>query len=195
MGESRLGSEQFCSYGGRVIGFLRFMGMLNAAIWLGAAIFCTLGVLPLVNSQAMTALLGQTYFPYLSGGIVRLIIARLFYWQIFFAVIAWLHLVLEWLYLGRTPRRLWVGLLTLLFSVSLIAGLWLNPKLTRLHRSAHAVNLRPEDRAVAEKSFRLWDGVFEAVNVLLIGGLGVYFWRLTTTEDAPRFVTPVKFRG
>ena len=171
------------------------MGVLNAAIWLGAAIFCTLGVLPLVSSQNMTALLGQTYFPYLSGGIVRLIIARLFYWQIFFAVVAWLHLVLEWLYLGRTPRRLWVGLLTALFSVSLMTGLWLNPKLTRLHRSAHALNLKPEERAVALKNFQFWDGVFEAVNVLLIGGVAVYFWRLTGAEDAPRFVTPVKFRG
>ncbi|MFO1511592.1 MAG: hypothetical protein U1F83_01550 [Verrucomicrobiota bacterium] len=178
-----------------MIGFLRFMGMLNAAIWLGSAIFCTLGILPVVNSQAMMGLLGQTYYPYLAGGIIRLIIVRLFYWQILFAVIAWLHLVLEWLYLGRTPRRLWVGLLTMLFSVSLITGLWLNPKLTRLHRSAHALNLKPEERAVAQKNFQFWDGIFEAVNVLLIGGVAGYFWRLTTTEDAPRFVTPVKFRG
>jgi hypothetical protein len=171
------------------------MGMLNAAIWLGAAIFCTLGILPLVNSQTMMVLVGQTYFPYMSGSIVRLIIGRLFDWQIACAVIAWLHLVLEWLYLGRTPRRLWVGLLTLLFSAGLLAGLWLNPKLTRLHRSEHVLNARPGDRELAAKSFRFWDGVFQAVNVVLIGGVSFYFWRLTTTEDAPRFVTPVKFRG
>jgi hypothetical protein len=171
------------------------MGMLNAAIWLGAAIFCTLGVLPLVNSQKMMSLLGQAYFPYMSGGIIRLIIVRLFYWQIACAVIAWLHLVLEWLYLGRTPRRRWVALLTLLFSASLITGLWLNPKLTRLHRSQHALNLTAGAREAAAKGFRFWDGVFQAVNVMLIGGVAVYFWRLTTNEDAPRFVTPVKFRG
>jgi hypothetical protein len=178
-----------------VIGFLRFTGRLNAAIWLGAAVFCTLGILPLVNSQKMMSFLGQTYFPYISGGIIRLVIVRLFYWQIFCAVIAWIHLVLECLYLGRTPRRRWVGLLTLLFSASLITGLWLNPKLTRLHRTQHGLNVRPAEREVATRSFRFWEGVFQAVNVVLIGGVGIYFWRLTVTEDAPRFVTPVKFRG
>ena len=195
MAESRLGRLQFCSYGGCVIGFLRFMGMLNAAVWLGAAAFCTLGILPVVNSQGMMSLLGQTYFPYLSVAISRAIIARLFYWQIFFAAIAWLHLVLEWLYLGRTPRRVWVALLTALFSLSLAGGLWLNPKLNQFHRTQHAVNVRPQDRELAGKGFRFWDGVFQAVNVLLIAGVTAYFWRLTTTEDAPRFVAPVKFRS
>ena len=140
-------------------------------------------------------LLGQTYFPYLSVAISSVIIGRLFSWQIFFATLAWLHLVLEWLYLGRTPRRRWVTLLTALFSLSLAGGLWLNPKLTQLHRIQHAPNVRPEARELAAKSFRLWDGVFQAMKVLLITGVTVYFWRLTTTEDAPRFVTPAKFRG
>ena len=169
--------------------------MLNAAIWLGAAVFCTLGVLPAASSQSMLELLGPAYFSYMSAGIIRLIITRLFYWQIGCAVIAWIHLVLEWLYLGRTPRRFWVGLLTLLFTVSLSTGLWLNPKLTRLHRYQFALNTRPADRETASKSFHFWDGLFQAVNVVLIGGVAVYFWRLTTIEDAPRFVSPVKFRS
>ena len=193
--ESRLGSAREYSYGGRVIGFLRFVGILNAGLWLGAAVFCTAGVVPAASSPDMVGLLGPTYFPYLSGAIIRLIVVRLFYWQIFCAIIAWLHLVLEWLYLGRLPRRGRVGLLTLLFSLSLFAALWLNPKLTRLHRSEYALNLPPSAHALAAKSFRLWDGVLQAVNVLLIGGVTVYFWRLTTTEDAPRFVSPVKFRS
>ena len=171
------------------------MGMLNAAIWLGAAAFCTLGVLPVINSQKTMTLLGQTYFPYLSVALCQLIVARLFYWQIFFALLAWLHLVLEWLYLGRTPRRFWVTLLTGLFCLSLMGGLWLTPKLTGLHRIQHAANARPENRQMAAKSFRLWEGVLQAFNVLLITGVAAYFWRLTTAEDAPRFVTPVKFRG
>jgi len=170
------------------------MGMLNAGLWLGAAIFCTLGVLPLVNSSKMMTLLGQPYFSYMSGGIIRLILVRLFYWQIACAAIAWLHLVLEWLYLGRTPRRFWVGLLTLLFAASLATALWLNPKLTRLHRTQHALNVRPAEQEVAARTFRFWDGIFQAINVMLIGGVAIYFWRLTAPEDAPRFVTPTKFR-
>ncbi len=178
-----------------MIGFLRFIGILNAGLWLGAAVFCTVGVVPVASSPDMVGLLGPDFFPYLSGAIIRLIVARLGYWQIFFGIIAWLHLILEWLYLGRLPRRARVGLLTLLFSLSLFAALWLNPKLTRLHRSEYAVNLPPSAHALAAKSFRLWDGVFQAINVLLIGGVAVYFWRLTVTEDAPRFVSPTKFRS
>ena len=193
--ESKLGRLRICSYGGRVIGFLRFLGLLNAAIWLGAAAFCTLGVLPVVNSQSLMTLLGQTYFPYLSIAISRIIIARLFYWQIFFALLAWVHLILEWLYLGRTPRRFWVTLLTVLFCLSLTGGLWLNPKVIEFHKIRHAPNVRAENRELAAKSFRIWEGTFQAVNLLLLTGVAAYFWRLTITEDAPRFVTPVKFRG
>jgi hypothetical protein len=190
-----LGRLHFCSYGGWVTGFLRFMGLLNAAVWLGAAVFCTLGVLPVLSSQKVMSLLGQTYFPYLSTAISRVIIGRLLDWQIFFALFAWLHLVLEWLYLGRTPRRVWVTLLTFLFCLSLLGGLWLNPKLAELHRIQHGSNVPAANRELAAKSFRVWEGVFQALNVLLIAGVGTYFWRLTTAEDAPRFVTPVKFRG
>jgi hypothetical protein len=171
------------------------MGMLNAAVWLGAATFCTVGVLPVVTSHRMMELLGPAYFPYLSGSIVRIVVARMLYWQIFCAVIAWAHLILEWLYLGRTPRRFWVGLLTLLFTLSLMAGIWLNPRLTQLQRLQHPQHSQPVNQTLVAKSFRFWDGLFQAVNVVLIGGVGVYFWRLTTTEDAPRFVTPVKFRS
>jgi hypothetical protein len=85
--------------------------------------------------------------------------------------------------------------LTLLFSLSLFTGLWLNSKLTRLHRSQYSLNVEPAVRAASAKSFRFWDGILQAVNVLLIGGVAVYYWRLTTIEDAPRFVSPVKFRS
>lgn len=178
-----------------MIGLLRFLGLLNAAVWLGMASFGILGVLSVLSSPAVLAMLGPNHFPYLSVAISQALMARLFHWQIFFALMAWVHLVLEWLYLGRLPRRVWVIWLTLLFSLTLAGGLWLNPKLLQLNRTQHAVNVQPEVRAQAAKSFHWWEGVFQAVNVLLLGGITVYFWRLTTAEDAPRFVTPVKFRG
>lgn len=193
--DSRLGSQRLSTYGGRVIGLLRFLGLLNTAVWLGMASFGILGVLPVLGSSTVLALLGQNYFPYLSVAIGQALMARLFHWQIFFALMAWLHLVLEWLYLGRLPRRLWVIWLTWLFALTLAGGLWLSPKLLRLNRTQHALNVRPEIRAQAGTSFRRWDGFFQAVNVLLLGGVAVYFWRLTTAEDAPRFVAPVKFRS
>ena len=171
------------------------MGMLNAAVWLGATIFCSTAVLAALNSHDMVNLVGAKYFAQVSGAMTLIIFARLFQLQIACALLAWLHLLGEWLYLGRRPQRGRVALLTGLFAVSLLGGLWLGPKLTRLHRAQHAPSTRLEDRAVANRSFRWWNGVFQAVNVLMIGGGLVYFWRVTQTEDSPRFVRPVNFRS
>lgn len=169
--------------------------MLNAAIWLGATIFCSTAVLAALNSRDMVNLVGAKYFVQVSGALTQIIFARLFHLQIVCALLAWLHLLGEWLYLGRQPRRWRVGLLTVLFAMSLMGGLWLGPKLKRLHHAQHALNTRAEDSDGAGRSFRWWNGAFQIVNVLMIGGVTLYFWRVTQADDSPRFVRPVNFRS
>ena len=119
---------------------------------------------------------------------------RYLYWHTACALIALLHLLAEWLYLGRARSRFWFGLLAALLALGLLGSFWLNPKLAELHRE-HFLNIRPESRMAAAKSFRFWQGVFEAMNVLTIAGVAVYFWRATNPPDALRFVSPAKFRG
>ncbi len=169
--------------------------MLNAAVWLGAAIFHTLVAGPAVFSQDMQNLLGATGFPYYSVAISQILMARYFHLQVVCAVIALLHLAAEWLYLGRPAPKFWLGLLVGLFALSLAGSFWLGPRLDRLHRTQYVASLKPEDRAAAAKSFRVWHGVFEGINVLIIGGLAVYLWRVANPTDLPRFVSAVKFRG
>jgi hypothetical protein len=169
--------------------------MLNAAVWLGAAVFGSTALLVALNSRDTLALLGTQYFDQVSGALTQIIFARLFALQILCAILAWLHMIAEWMYLGRIPRRFWVGLLTLLFATSLLGSFWLCPKLIRLQRAQYASNLTPALQAAAQRSFNVWEGVFQAVNVLMIGGVAVYFWRVTHLQDEPRFVSPMKFRG
>jgi len=176
-----------------VIGFLRFVGTLNAAIWLGAALFYTVSVAPAMISGGMLALLGKN-FPFYSESVSQIVRTHYFYWHTGCAVIALLHLLVEWLYLGRVVHRPWFGLLAGLLALGLMGGFWLSPKLTELHR-VHYLNPAPANREVAGKSFRLWYGVFKVVNVLMIGGVAVYFWRTTNSPDALRFVSPAKFRS
>ena len=171
------------------------MGMLNAAVLLGATVFCSTAILAALNSQDMVNLVGVKYFAQLSGAMTQIIFARLFQLQIACALLAWLHLLGEWLYLGRQPRRWPVALLTGLFTLSLMGSLWLGPKLRVLHRAQHALNTRLEDRDLAGRSFRWWNGIFQTVNVVMIGGVLVYFWRVTKSDDSPRFVRPVNFRS
>ena len=169
--------------------------MLNAAIWLGAAVFFTMCVVPALDSRDVSAVLGEKYFAYVSGAVTQVIQTRYFYWHIVCAIVALLHVVAEWLYLGRTARRLWLSLLCGLLTASLFGGIWLGPKLRELHRAQHALNLRPEDRAAAVKRFQFWQGMFQAMNVFLIGGTAVYFWRVSNPPDELRFVGTPKFRG
>lgn len=169
--------------------------MLNAAVWLGATVFCSTAVLAALNSQDLVNLVGGKYFAQVSGALTQIIFARLFQLQIACALLAWLHLLGEWLYLGRPPRRWRVGLLTGLLALSLTGSWGLGPQLQRLHRAQYAPNARGEERAAAERGFRWWNGGFQTVNVLMIGGVLGYFWRVTQPDDAPRFVRPVNFRS
>ncbi len=171
------------------------MGMLNAAVWLGATGFCATALLAALNSQDTVNLVGAKYFAQLSGAMTQIIFARLFHLQIACALLAWLHLLGEWLYLGRSPRRWLVALLTGLFTLSLMGSLWLGPRLRGLHRAQITPNAQLEDRDRAARSLRWWNGVFQAVNVVMIGGVLVYFWRVTKADEAPRFVRPVNFRS
>ncbi len=171
------------------------MGMLNAAVWLGAMVFCSTALRAAVSSPDMVNLVGVKYFAPLSGAMTQIIFARLFQLQIACALLAWLHLLGEWLYLGRQPRRWPVALLTGLFTLSLMGSLWIGPKLRGLHRAQNSPTTRLEDRDLANRSFRLWNGVYQAVNVMMIGGVLVYFWRVTKSDDSPRFVRPANFRS
>lgn len=178
------------------MGVLRFIGVINAAIWLGGAVFFTLSAGPAFFSPDMAAALGlgDTNFRYYAGKIAQVLLSRYFHFHLTCAVIAWLHLLAEWLYLGRPSRRFSFGLIAALFTITLIGGNVLQPKLHRLHEIRYS-NALPVEREAARKSFGLWHGISQVLNVLVIGGLTVYLWRAANPSDTPRFISSVKFRG
>lgn len=169
--------------------------MLNAAVWLGATLFFTISVAPALSSSAAQQVLGARYFDYLSGALWQVALARMFYWHIVCSIVALLHLVAEWLYLGRTAKNLWRIMLYCLFILSLAGGIWLAPKLRELNRTQYAPTVKLEERQAAAKGFRFWRGAFDAVNVLMIAGIAAYFWRAANPPDELRFVGSTKFRG
>ena len=169
-------------------GILRFVGLTNAALWLGGAIFYTLGIAPALVSEDMVGVLKPENFPYFSVAITQLVLTRYFHLHLACAVVALLHLLVEWAYLGRATRGMWTYLLITLFTVSLISSVWLSPKLRELHRTRHLLKAAPGQREAAENSFRVWQGVFQGLNVLMIAGVAVYFWRASHPSDELRFV-------
>lgn len=179
-----------------MIGVLRFIGLINAAVWLGGAVFFTLSTGPAFFSPDMAAALKLEGdgFRFYAGSIAQVVLSRYFHFHLACAVIAWLHLLAEWLYLGRPSRRLSFTLLTLLFAITLVGGNALQPKLKALHQVRYSSAPQAE-RQAAQKSFALWHGVSQVLNVIVIGGLVLYVWRTANPSDTARFISSVKFRG
>jgi hypothetical protein len=175
-----------------VILVLRIVGVVNAAVWLGAAVFFTLAVGPAFFSPAAQAVPIHKFY---AGALAEVVLGRYFYFQQICGVIAVVHLVAEWFYLGRPVQRLNVALLAILLCTGFAGGLWLQPKLTRLHRVKYGMNEKyqvapapPAERQAAAKAFGRWHGVSMAGNLLALACLATYFWRVTHPPDNLRVV-------
>lgn len=179
-----------------MIGFLRFVGVINAAVWLGGSVFLTLSVGPAVFSGDMATVLGlpDDRFRTVAGGIAQVMLTRYYHFHLACAIIASLHLLAEWLYLGRPARRFTFTLLAILFAITLIGGNGLQPKLEALHKTRYS-SAPTAEREAAAKSFRVWHGISQVLNIIVIGGLVVYLWRTAHPSDPSRFISSVKFRG
>jgi len=168
---------------------------MNAAVWFGAAIFFTVGIGPAPFSQEMKDLLGPKNAPIYSGAFAQIFIARYFHLQLACGSVALLHLLAEWLYLGRTPRQFWLGLLLGLVAAGLVGGYWFQPKLKDLHSVKYGLKTPPQAREAADRSFRAWHGISQGLNLLMLCGLAVYLWRVANPADPARFVNTAKFRS
>jgi hypothetical protein len=178
-----------------VIGLLRVVGVANAAVWFGTAVFHTFWIAPALASDEMQAVLGANNFPYYGGVISQLLLARYFQVNLVCAIIALLHLLAERLYLGRSWKKSWTIVIVTLFWFSLLGAVWLGPKLRDLHQTRHQVNTPPAQRAAADRSFRLWHGAFQGFNFFILVGVAGSLWRVTHPPDELRFVSSGKFRG
>ena len=164
---------------------------MNAAIWFGAAFFFVFGADPASRSLAMGDLLQQN-FPYFSVAIGEVISVRYFHLFAACSVVALIHLVAEWLYLGKYPQRLWLGLVFGLCFGGVLQLYAIQPRLKELHRLEFG---RPNQREAAARAFATWRRVSWAANVLLVGGLGIYLWRVANPANPMRFVSTTKFRS
>ena len=176
-----------------MIEFLRCAGLINAAVWFGAACFYFLAVAPASGSEELRNLLGTANAPYFSKAIGQIFAQRFFYLQLVCGCLALLHVTGEWLYLGKVPRRAWMGLLLGLVAATLILGLFIHPKLRRLNVISHATNVPQRTKENAAQTFRAWQMTGSALNLGIATGLALYFWRLTNPPNTPRFVSAVKF--
>lgn len=175
--------------------FLRIVGIVNAAIWFGAGTFFAVGVLPGVFSRDLHHIFGDAAYPYYAGAVALALFKRFFVLQYICGAIALLHFVAEKLYLGRPFSGLGTALVVIIFSLGLIGGFWLQPKMEDLRQMMYS-NGTVEQKERARHSFGVWHGVSEFANVLIIGGLLVHLLRVTRPPDSGNYgVLFPKFRG
>ena len=177
---------------------LRFIGILNVAIWLGASVFFFAAQRTFFYGEIKTTGL----HPFWPGVMAQLFVARFFNLQSICGTVAIAHLLAEWVYLGRALHRFTLGLLLSLFLIGLAGGLWLQPKMKEFFFTKYSMGadykpvfIPTERRIQADRSFRQWHGISMSIHLVALGGLLFYFWRVTHPRDNLRFVGSPKMRG
>ena len=159
-----------------MISFLRFLGVANAAVWFGTAVFATFFAGPAFFSREMLDVFNQQR--YYAGAVAEIFVSRYFLLHYLCGGLAIVHLFAERLYLGRQLTRFTVALWAVIVALTLFGGVFVQPKLRQLHHTMY-LSTNTTERAAATKSFRSWHGASQAANLLVVGGLLFYFWRVT----------------
>lgn len=168
-----------------VSGFLRSIGIINAAIWFGGGVFFAAGILPAVFSSDLHTLFHEGANPYYTGAVALVLFRHYFALQYICGAIAILHLLAEKFYSGRSAPRWTMILVVVLFTFGLIGGLWFQPHMEHLRQmryTAPSVELREQ----ARHSFGLWHGLSESINLLLLAGLLAHLLRVTRQASPGR---------
>jgi hypothetical protein len=172
-----------------MIPFLRTVAIFNAAIWLGSTVFFTFIVAPTVLG------LKGALTPFWAGYATQAVIAKLFWVQHVCAGVALVHLVAEFLHIGRPIDRAVLWILLAIFGIGLLGGFVLQPKLRQWHLVKYSPSAPAAERVAAESSFRLWHGISMAGNTLVLLGLVFYLWRVSNAPTTARTVTIPRFNG
>jgi hypothetical protein len=181
-----------------VILVLRFIGVMNAAIWFGSAVFVLVAAPVFFSATVQATPLGK-FWP---GVMVQLVFERFFHLQCICVAVAIVHQLAEWVYLGRILHR-WVVVLLGAFLILILAeGLILEPKLKSWNLVRHGLNEKyavekynREDQIHAAELFRTWHRVSRGLSLVIVAGLGLFFWKVVHAGDNSRFGGPSKFRS
>lgn len=146
---------------------IRAIGILNAAVWFGAAIFFTAVAGPAIFSPEVATFLPKPQ----AGRLALVLIDRYFLLHYVCGGIALIHLLAEWLASGRPLPRLRLGLILVILGVALAGGLGIQPGMQAQHRKAYDPKTPAAEQAQALKEFRRTHGLTQAANLGLIAGM------------------------
>ncbi len=162
---------------------LRFIGVINAAIWFGAAVSFTFFVGPAFFSPKMLGVFPGDYARYYAGAAAQVIITRYFVLHSLCATIALVHLLAEWFYFSRRPSRTMLVTWVILTVLILFGALKAQPNLHMLHQTMYNLAASPDVRDAAKNSFGHWHAASQIANLFVLLGLLIYFWKITKSSS------------
>ena len=165
-------------------GFLRFLGVTNAAIWLGATVFFTVAVGPAFFSDEMLKILDPPVF---AGMAAQVVLKRYFLCLEICGAIALLHVMAEALYSGRAVNRGRVLLLAGILFLSVVGAHVIQPRLKALHLQKYAPTNTSEQQAAAGRSFGVWHGISQVMNLVVVVGVLFHLNQVTRSPDTFRY--------
>ena len=171
--------------------FLRFIGVTNAGLWLGMAVFFTCAAEPLFFSSAVLKILPAGH----AGAAAHLLLGRFYQWSYVCGSIALGHLLVEWLYAARPLRRGPFYLALSMLALVLLSGLWLQPKMEARHLQAFGARSTHEEREAGRRLYGALRGTIRFFNGLVCLGLVVYVWQVSSAGAPSRFTSAGKFRS
>jgi hypothetical protein len=168
---------------------LRYLAVLNAAIWLGATVFFTFGAGPAIFGPDVALFLPKPY----RARVAEEVIARLFTLQQVCGTFALALLLADCVRAGRWVRRVHLGVAGGLLLAALFAGFWLAPRLHHLQQVRYSPQATPAEQATAVRSFNAWHGFSQVMNLAVLAGLLFHLGAVSRPPETPKLANT--FRG
>jgi len=183
-----------------VAGLLRFIGLFNAAVWMGGSIFFSF----LAGSVFFSPEVMRFTPPPYNGLVAQAMLERFFLLHYICGGIAIVHLFADWLEKPGTFPKKPIFYVVVLLGLALLGGKWISPKLTIWHQQKYEFQVKSEGpppmiepkaysnevRQDAKLKFSIWHGVSQTVNLIMLIMLVWRFWRLShpTTGQPQTYV-------
>ena len=169
-------------------GFLRFLGLFNAAVWVGGSVFFSFLAGPVFFSTEVKSITPPPY----NGIVAQAMLGRYFTLQLLCGIMAIVHLLLEWLYGGGVFPRRGFAVVGVLLILALIGGKFIGPRLTVWHQQEYQFKLKSEGEPPmiepanyepnvirnAKWKFDVWHGVSQLINLTMLILLTWWLWSL-----------------
>lgn len=171
--------------------FLRWLGILTAAAWFGAAVSFALAVGPAFSSDAMLKLLPASH----AEAAAQIVADRFLTAQYLCGLLALAHMVGGKLYTGRPIQRASLCLTVGLLGLALISASLFQPKLKKNHLDTFGTRSTPQQRIQGQRWFGIWNFISTSANVVMILGLSVHLLQTVSSEASYRYIAGPKIRG